>query len=958
MEIIEKQLDNLLHLVSSRSNNHCLCKIKEGKNTIFIPILHCSCIDDGIEYILNNNFQETIEIVNACLKFDDQHFAILFIDIKHPTVFLIITKLALHLLSNLSNLKFLEYDHLYNIGLLTIKIMHNKYIYYETKKKFYDVFFKYTFQSNNLTECLLHLIQNITDSLLTPIICLWLDIVVHYQHVVRKQRNDLDYTYFEPRKIISECIIKQIYNLPNNLGLRGSFLFYLTYIPYYHINEYEKLALICRQYILSQMKDLNEWTSDTIHCVMGSVCFITKHFSQHFKYDKIYYQSLLLIISCEKFHKALVSTWTNDETISIHTIIEYFFTNLDHDDEKMIITVSTAIDELHKLYGNVEDYLIKMNICYLIIVSTHEGSHVYDEIILECFQNIKSQHPITWPGYIRPGETDKFLRALKKASHCDSIKDAIIRLDKINELVDLIESDSDIICEILALLSTKPDAQRILQKNHNECNNDMEKENQILTCKCMIVCLTDGYTEYQPELILAYKNQVNIVPIVIENEKQYCPNEPFLKFILEKYSSSVIRKNINELNDSLANEIRDIQYTQTRTLSSSFKANNNSNDQILQPVKYTHTAEDLYKSCKENDINKVKEYLRNINFKILNGRVVNESTALHIASYNGHNEIVQLLLKAGASRSIRNWPYELTAYEEARTQSTKDLFRINLDDDQQDHFSSNDIYIEWMTTSRSPHKKRNYLREKLNQLQAYRDCEIDEVYKELVEHMYAYINTLTLSNHIKQISKQYFTQMKETCDPVYIIKVYTSTTSFHKYYNEYIAQHGIDFFDPFSVDIHVDYAIIKSLVKTIAIIMYDKSFTKYRYCGKTYRGLVVTEENLEKYIVHSKIMNKSLLSTSKSKEIAEAFSGCKEENCLRKTPDKQAIHISVLCTYIIRNCETALNIETISERVLNEEEVLILPFSIFQVKSVQRSSANIVQIELEEASDELLDNYN
>ncbi|CAF1460450.1 unnamed protein product [Adineta steineri] len=799
---------------------------------------------------------------------------------------------------------------------------------------------------------------------------------------------------------------------------------------------------MCRQYIISQTKDLNKWTSDITHCIMGSVCFITKHFSELFKYDEIYYQSLLLIMSYENFHKALVSTWTNDETILIDTITEYFYENLDDNDEKMRITFGTAIDKLQKLHGNIKNNLIKINICYLILVSTHEESHVSDEIILEFFQYIKSQRQTPWNGNFDQKKAEKLLLAFKKACQYESIKDEIIRLDKINELIDLIESNFDIIYEILALLWTKPSAKKILETSYkfmnyieyqvvtkrryslqilkqdndymisldqvqskvrdycelaspmklrsslktqvvlscsntelakhvkyhlekvhhnvlilNECNNDMDKKNLISTCECMIVCLTDDYTECQSELILAYKNQVEIIPVVIENEKKYCPNEPFLKFILEKYSSSVIHKNINELDDSLANEIENIEYTQKRALFNPARVNNNWSDQILQPVAYTYTAEDLYKSCKENDINKVKEYLQNINIKILNERLENRSTALHIACYNGHNEIVQLLLKAGASRSIRNWPHDLTAYEEARTQTTKDLFRMNLYDNEQKRFFGNDIYIEWTTISRNPHRKRDYLRKKLHQLYIYRNYGMYGFYGELVEHMYAYIDTLTLSKHIKQILKQYFTQMEETRDPIYIIKVYTSTTGFHKYYNEYIAQHGIDFFDPFSVDIHVDYAIIKSLMKTIAIIMYDKTFSKYRYCGKTYRGMLLTQENLEKYIVHSKIMNKSFLSTSKSKEIAEAFSGCEQDKFLRKTPDKQAIHICVLCTYTIKNSETALNIETISELMLDEEEVLILPFSIFQVKSVQKSLTNIVQIELEEVSDELLDNY-
>ncbi|CAF3904761.1 unnamed protein product, partial [Adineta steineri] len=301
-----------------------------------IDISSYASTNDGVKKLFDDNLQLSINVVNECLTLDDKYLAEIFGKDEYNTGFMMITKLSLHLLSNIKNLKVLGCDHLYRIGLLTIKIMHNEYIY-KSMENFYDAFFRYRFQSNNLTECLLEHIQNITDSSLIRIICSWLDIVVHYQRVIRKGSVDLEYSYFDPRKIISECIIKQIYNLPSNLRLRGSFLFYLTFIPYPHINDDEKLASICRQHILSQMKDLNEWNSDTVHCVMGNICLITNHYAKQFKDDIEYSQSLLRIVTHTKFHQSLVSTWTNDKTILIHTIIEYFYENIDNNEKMKVI---------------------------------------------------------------------------------------------------------------------------------------------------------------------------------------------------------------------------------------------------------------------------------------------------------------------------------------------------------------------------------------------------------------------------------------------------------------------------------------------------------------------------------------------------------------------------------------------------------------------------------------------
>jgi hypothetical protein len=108
------------------------------------------------------------------------------------------------------------------------------------------------------------------------------------------------------------------------------------------------------------------------------------------------------------------------------------------------------------------------------------------------------------------------------------------------------------------------------------------------------------------------------------------------------------------------------------------------------------------------------------------------------------------------------------------------------------------------------------------------------------------------------------------------------------------------------------------------------------FTGQVYRGVVMSEEDLFKFVVGSRIMNTTFLSTSKDKDVAEIFSGKKKEK------------LAVLCTYFIhgkKDRRTALNIENISW-FPPEREVLILPLSAFYVQSVQKSSDNSRSIEM------------
>jgi hypothetical protein len=98
----------------------------------------------------------------------------------------------------------------------------------------------------------------------------------------------------------------------------------------------------------------------------------------------------------------------------------------------------------------------------------------------------------------------------------------------------------------------------------------------------------------------------------------------------------------------------------------------------------------------------------------------------------------------------------------------------------------------------------------------------------------------------------------------------------------------------------------------------------------------MSEEDLVKYVVGSRIMNNTFLSASKDKQVAEFFSG------------KGQQELAVIFNYVIHNKNnrrTALDISTLSF-FPHEREVLILPFSTFYVISVTRSSDHSKPIEI------------
>ncbi|CAF1037109.1 unnamed protein product [Adineta ricciae] len=84
--------------------------------------------------------------------------------------------------------------------------------------------------------------------------------------------------------------------------------------------------------------------------------------------------------------------------------------------------------------------------------------------------------------------------------------------------------------------------------------------------------------------------------------------------------------------------------------------------------------ENFYSACCKNQISEVKEYLNQLSISELNQHHANGNTALHTACQNGFHEIVQMLLRKGASSTALNDDRQ-TPVELAKTPEIRALFK-------------------------------------------------------------------------------------------------------------------------------------------------------------------------------------------------------------------------------------------------------------------------------------------
>lgn len=207
------------------------------------------------------------------------------------------------------------------------------------------------------------------------------------------------------------------------------------------------------------------------------------------------------------------------------------------------------------------------------------------------------------------------------------------------------------------------------------------------------------------------------------------------------------------------------------------------------------------------------------------------------------------------------------------------------------------------------------------------------------------LNEMTDRSQMNDIRNLFKKAMQE-CDPNSIIEAYTTSQSFTELLNKDMARivtHDIqNGCSQFSCDILYT---TQDGTKSIASILYHHS-DFIAHSGTFYRGIVLSHE-LPHLQVNCCVMTNTFISTSKRPNIADIFSA------FDQTSNQQdQTRILIFCTYIIKNLNgtcRALDISSISKHP-EEEEVLILPYSVFRItkrKTTQLPNAQSKRIEIE-----------
>ncbi|CAF2220218.1 unnamed protein product [Rotaria magnacalcarata] len=327
---------------------------------------------------------------------------------------------------------------------------------------------------------------------------------------------------------------------------------------------------------------------------------------------------------------------------------------------------------------------------------------------------------------------------------------------------------------------------------------------------------------------------------------------------------------------------------------------------------------------KKNEIEKVRSILPFIvDINIIN-KIQNStgSTCLHVACYYGHRDMVKILLEYGAQHSIRNLRHNLTPFEEAHTDDIKELFL-----ERRKLVSYKDYdYIEWSIAGDNLLEKRREFPQAIDLYKTYDNHHL--VSKLLAEVIHYYLNEYLVNQtndgtHPEdQITRKKIetieTNFKEAIEKqdylTYFIKAYTLTTFFYRVLNKHLALYVLEYFDR-TKDFSSNYRLVNCLVHIVTLIIYHPNLPQYRYKGLCYRGMRITQNDLNQYRLNQHILNRTFLSTSDDRQVAEMFSGEGQQSKMRFTPgNKSALQYSCLCQYFIKQNSTAIDIRNLSTK--------------------------------------------
>lgn len=332
----------------------------------------------------------------------------------------------------------------------------------------------------------------------------------------------------------------------------------------------------------------------------------------------------------------------------------------------------------------------------------------------------------------------------------------------------------------------------------------------------------------------------------------------------------------------------------------------------------------LYIACRENNLARAKRLLKTLTLEDVDRIEPNGSTALHAACYHGHQEVVKLLLELGADRSIQN-KYGCLPYDEAAGEEIRQLF-IRVPN--MNRLVCDTGVIEWERIDEDAFNEANSSRLMIKSLYDSTNVVGSDGIRKMFERIEKnYIDkSLAHAEGIEQI-RRYFRKATEQEDPKWIVTAFSAETDFYKFLNRELAGG----------------CATNQMERTyiVALLLYHPKLDALSYIGASCRVMRINEETLEKYKKAPVLMTKAFLSSSLEEKVAVWFAhranlAQQRGNTVTRFDRRGKVILQwVLCKYIVKHRRSALNIENISQYAL-EGEVLIMPYTVFKVKSVSQ----------------------
>jgi hypothetical protein len=344
---------------------------------------------------------------------------------------------------------------------------------------------------------------------------------------------------------------------------------------------------------------------------------------------------------------------------------------------------------------------------------------------------------------------------------------------------------------------------------------------------------------------------------------------------------------------------------------------------------------DFFQYCCNGNVDGVRELLPILTYDDVNYiDPTTGQTSLHTACSNNHYEIVRLLLENNVcNRIIRNGNNK-TAYEVAASSEIRFLFNrpqhqneINRYVDTNHHHSTFGLIINNASSSTRPD---NWVTGYFSSADA-RDAQLMMALSQASPIM-----KLLLYSRTERESKQLVQRLIDIHIPI----TQNKYQRVHHLYKEFLRRKTIrSLLTLYSLQTPL-FGALQSNADAYTVILYLhlRELSDCAFRGNTYRGMIMSPDDIDAYRwahEHAAIVEtRTLQSTSKDRAVADMFADL---------PFSDGTQISVIIQYkFTQTCPTAINLEGVSH-FSSEEEVLLLPFTLFRVASIKVCSENTAQ---------------